>query len=61
MRHTLINRWDKVSQSADKLIMDWVESGRDVPSQLGTDDISLIRVIRVQVAEGVFGLKELIS
>lgn len=41
--------------------MDWVESGCEVPSQLRTDDISLIRVIHVQVAESVFGLKELIS
>ena len=41
--------------------MYWVESGRDVSSQLGTDDISLIRVIRIQVAEGVFGLKKLMS
>jgi len=52
MRHTLINR-------PSKLIMGWVESGCDVPSQLGTDDISLIRIIHVQVAEGIFGLKKL--
>jgi hypothetical protein len=37
-----------------------VEGGCDVPGQLRTDDISVISVVHVQVAEGVFGLKELI-
>ena len=61
MRHALINRWDEVSQSTNKLIMDCVENGcdGDVPGQPRTDSISLIRVIHVQVAEGVLGLKEL--
>ncbi len=59
MRHTLINRRDEVTQSTNKLIMDCVESGCDVPGQFRTDNISLIRVIHVQVAKGVFGLKEL--
>jgi hypothetical protein len=58
-RHTLTSGWDAVSQSTDKLIMDLVESGCDVPCQLGTDDASVIRVVHVQEFEGVFGLKEL--
>ena|SRR5258708_29811225 len=57
MRHALINRWDEVIQSTNKLIMDCVESGCDVPGQLRTDNVSLMRVIHIQVAEGVFGLK----
>jgi hypothetical protein len=56
-RHTLTSGWDAVSQSADKLIMDLIESGCDVPRQLGTADASVIRVVHVQEAEGVFGLK----
>jgi hypothetical protein len=60
IRHTLINRRDEVTQSTNKLIMDCVESGCDVPGQLRADNISLIRVIHVQIAEGEFGLKKLI-
>jgi hypothetical protein len=60
MGRTLINRWDEVSQSTNKFIMDLVKSGSDVSGQLGTDDSSVIAVVHVQVAEGVFGLKKLI-
>jgi hypothetical protein len=59
VRRTLTRGWDAVSQSADKLVMDMVESRRDVPCQLRTGDASVIRVIHVQEAEGIFGLKKL--
>jgi hypothetical protein len=39
--------------------MDLVESRCDVSGQPGTDYTSVIRVVHVQEAEGVFDLKEL--
>jgi hypothetical protein len=59
MRHTVTSRWDAVSQSTDKLIMDLIESRCDVPCQLGTDDASVIHIVHVQEDEGVSGLKNL--
>ena len=57
---TLINGWDEVPQSTNKFIMNLVESGRNVPGQLRTGDSSVIDVVHVQVAEGIFGLNGLI-
>ena len=60
MGRTLVNRWDELFQSTNKFIIDLVESSRDVPSQFGRDDSSVIAIVHVQVAQGVLGLKELI-
>jgi hypothetical protein len=59
MRHTIIHRWNTVSQRADNLIMNWVESCCDVPGQLQTGDIPVIHVFHVQKLDGIFKLKEL--
>ena len=59
IRRTLTRRWNVVFQSADKLVMDLVESLRDVPCQLRAGNASVIRVVHVHEAEGVSGLKKL--
>ena len=59
IRRTLTRRWDEVFQSANKLVMDLIESRCDVPSQLRTGNASVICVVHVHEAEGVFGLKKL--